>query len=101
MSLATPERVVHFVASTSEKADTVDLSIAPWHWALLLAVLVSLLLVDILVIHRKAHEVHTREAAIESAVWISIGLLFSTLFLLNLAPLRPANTWADISLKKA
>jgi tellurite resistance protein TerC len=34
-----------------------------------------------LVIHRKAHEVHTREAAIESAVWISIGLLFGLLIL--------------------
>lgn len=81
MSFVASERVVRFIASTSEKTDTVDLSIAPWHWAVLLAVLVSLLLVDILVIHRKAHEVHTREAAIESAVWISIGLLFS-LFIL-------------------
>jgi tellurite resistance protein TerC len=83
MSLAVLENVSRLVASTSEKADKVDLSIAPWHWGLLLAVLVALLLVDILVIHRKAHEVHTREAAIESAVWISIGLLFSLFILVE------------------
>ena len=37
----------------------------------------SMLLFDILVLHRKAHVIHTREAAIETAVWISIGLSFT------------------------
>ena len=36
-----------------------------------------MLLVDLLVVHREAHVVHTREAAIESAVWIACGLAFS------------------------
>ena len=69
------------VASSATKADTADFTVLPWHWLTLLAILVSLLLVDILVIHRKAHEVHTREAAIESAAWISVGVLF-VLFIL-------------------
>ena len=37
--------------------------------------------VDLLVIHREAHEVNTKEAAIESAVWISIGVSFSLIVL--------------------
>jgi tellurite resistance protein TerC len=35
------------------------------------------LLIDLLVIHRKASVMSTRRAAVESAVWISVGLLFS------------------------
>jgi tellurite resistance protein TerC len=36
-----------------------------------------MLLFDILVLHRRAHVIHTREAAIESAVWVGIGLSFT------------------------
>jgi tellurite resistance protein TerC len=36
-----------------------------------------LLLIDLLVVHRKASVMSTRRAAVESAVWISVGLLFS------------------------
>lgn len=59
----------------------VDIVVESWHWPVLLGVLAALLLVDILVVHREAHVVHTREAAIESAVWISVGLVFA-LFIL-------------------
>ena len=40
-----------------------------------------LLLVDLLVVHRKAHVTSTKEAAIESAVWIAIGLAFGLVVL--------------------
>ncbi|MCB0993552.1 MAG: TerC family protein [Acidimicrobiales bacterium] len=36
-----------------------------------------MLLVDLLVLHREAHEISVREAALTSAVWISIGVAFS------------------------
>ncbi len=55
----------------------VDLDVELWHWAALLAVVLGLLLVDLLVLHREAHVIGPREAAIESAVWISIGLGFA------------------------
>ena len=55
----------------------VDLDVAPWHWGVLLGLIVALLLVDLLVVHREAHAVSTREAAIESAAWISIGVGFT------------------------
>ena len=58
-----------------------DLTIEGWHWPVLLAVIGAMLLIDILVVHRNAHEIHTKEAAIESAIWISIGLLFGLVML--------------------
>jgi tellurite resistance protein TerC len=68
-------------AGDSSGGGKVDLQIGGWHWPVLIGLLATMLLVDILVIHRKAHVVHTREAAIESAVWIGIGLLFGVLML--------------------
>ncbi len=48
-----------------------------WHWLVLVGVVTALLLVDLLVLHRKARVVSMREAAIQSIAWISIGLLFA------------------------
>ncbi|HQV57027.1 MAG TPA: TerC family protein, partial [Ilumatobacteraceae bacterium] len=39
------------------------------------------LLVDLVVFHHEAHEIKTKEAAIESAAWIGIGLAFSLVIL--------------------
>jgi tellurite resistance protein TerC len=57
--------------------DFVELHVHPWQWLTLLGVIVALLLVDLLVVHKEAHEIRTKEAAIESAAWISIGIGFS------------------------
>jgi tellurite resistance protein TerC len=50
-----------------------------WGWAAFVAFIAAMLLVDLLVVHRKAHEVSMREAATWSAVWISMGLGFGVL----------------------
>ena len=63
-------------ASTDSSRQFVDLDVAAGWWIGLLGTIVVLLLVDLLVVHREGHEIRTREAAIESAVWIGIGLLF-------------------------
>src|SRR5262245_24041585 len=55
----------------------VDLDVHLWQWAVLLGTFVVLLLADLLVLHREAHRVSTKEAAIESAAWISIGVGFA------------------------
>lgn len=55
----------------------VDLEIHLWEWAALLAFIAVLLVVDLLLVHRRPHEIHFKEAAIESSVWISIGLAFT------------------------
>jgi tellurite resistance protein TerC len=44
---------------------------------MLLGVIGALLLFDILVVHRRPHVAHVKEAAIESAVWVGIGVGFT------------------------
>jgi tellurite resistance protein TerC len=52
--------------------------VVPWFgWVGFLAGVVALLAVDLLWFHRRAHEVHTREAATWSAVYVGIGLAFA------------------------
>jgi tellurite resistance protein TerC len=48
-----------------------------WAWAALVGAIVALLLVDLLVVHRRPHVISVREAAIESAVWIALGVSFT------------------------
>ena len=59
----------------------VELSVHAWQWLVLLGLIAALLLIDLLVVHREAHEVSTKEAAFESAAWISIGVAFSLVVL--------------------
>ena len=54
----------------------VDLDVGAVWWIGLLIAIAVLLLIDLLVVHKESHEIQTREAAVESAVWISIGLAF-------------------------
>lgn len=55
----------------------VVIDVPAWGWPALLGLIGTLLLVDILLVHRLAHVVELKEAAIESAVWIGIGLAFT------------------------
>jgi len=55
----------------------VDIVVPDWAWLALVGGIIALLLVDLLVVHRRAHEIGLREAAIESVVWIGLGLGFS------------------------
>lgn len=47
-----------------------------WAWAAFVAALVALLFVDLLA-HRRAHVIKFREAALWSALWVSLGLGFA------------------------
>jgi tellurite resistance protein TerC len=53
------------------------LDIETWHWFALVGFIVTLVVVDLLLVHRTAHVITVKEAAIESAVWISIGVAFT------------------------
>ena len=50
-----------------------------WAWAAFLAFVVAMLVLDLFVLHRRAHEVSLREAAAWSAVWLIVGLGFGGL----------------------
>jgi len=55
----------------------VDLDVQPWHWLFLIVVVSALLLIDLLVIHRRAHVIGIREAIVETVAWIAVGLSFA------------------------
>ena len=65
------------LAESGRKSNFADIDVAGWQWAVLLGLIVLMLLVDLLVVHKEAHEVSTKEAAIESAVWITVGVAFT------------------------
>jgi tellurite resistance protein TerC len=69
--------MIPLLAAGGGDGNFVELDVELWQWGVLLALFVTLILVDLLVIHREAHEVSTREAAIESAVWVAIGVGFA------------------------
>ncbi|MFI5392602.1 MAG: TerC family protein [Myxococcota bacterium] len=52
------------------------MQVDPWMWVAFVAFIVGMLAVDLLVFHKEAHAVSTREAAIWSVVWITLGLSF-------------------------
>ena len=51
-------------------------------WIGLVGAIVAMLIVDLLLVHRTAHVISIKEAAIESAIWISIGLAFGVVLLI-------------------
>jgi tellurite resistance protein TerC len=65
------------LASESSKENFADLHVAAWVWAAFLAVVVALLVLDLLLVHRTAHVISTKEAAVESSIWISLGVAFT------------------------
>lgn len=64
-------------ADAGADAKFVEFEVHPWVWAVFIAVVAVLLVADLLIVHRTAHVITTREAAIESAIWIAIGLSFA------------------------
>jgi tellurite resistance protein TerC len=69
--------ITRFAAEGSAKENFADLHVDPWVWGVFLAVVVVLLVADLLLVHKTAHVISTKEAAIESAIWISIGVSFT------------------------
>jgi tellurite resistance protein TerC len=62
-------------ASTPTKFAQVD--VPAWGWPALVGTIALLLIADLLIVHRRPHAISLREAAVESAVWISLGLAFA------------------------
>src|ERR687893_1906839 len=63
--------------SSSSEGNFASFEVAPWIWVAFLAFVTLLLVADLLIVHGKPHVPTTKEAAIESAVWISIGVAFT------------------------
>jgi tellurite resistance protein TerC len=63
-------------AAGARSGDFASFSVPLWVWAALVGTIVALLIVDLLLVHRTAHVITIKEAAIESSVWITLGLAF-------------------------
>lgn len=54
-----------------------DIHVDTWMWVAFLALIAVLLLADLFLFHREAHEISMREATITSVFWIALGVAFS------------------------
>ncbi|MGK2947502.1 MAG: TerC family protein [Acidimicrobiales bacterium] len=63
-------------ADTAGADKFVSFDVPLWVWGALIGTIVVLLVADLLLVHRTAHVITIKEAAIESAIWISLGLAF-------------------------
>jgi TerC family integral membrane protein len=69
------------LAAASSDADFASFDVPLWAWAALIGTIAVLLVGDLLLVHRTPHDIGFKEAAIESAVWITIGLAFTFVIL--------------------
>ena len=67
------------LAAAGSQAKFVDIDVPTWAWPALLAFVTFLLLFDLVVVHRRPHVISFKEAAIESSIWVAIGLSFGVL----------------------
>jgi tellurite resistance protein TerC len=70
-----------FAASSKSDDQFASFDVPIWAWVALIGFIVVLLIADLLLVHRTPHDIGFKEAAIESAVWISIGLSFTFVML--------------------
>ncbi|MGH9279505.1 MAG: TerC family protein [Acidimicrobiales bacterium] len=64
-------------AAAASGGDFADISVPAWAWLALVTVVSALLVGDLLLVHRRPHEISFTAAVIESSVWIAIGLTFT------------------------
>lgn len=65
------------VAEESGSNSFASFDVPLWAWIALISAISIMLIADLLLVHRTPHEISIKEAGIESAVWISIGLAFT------------------------
>lgn len=73
----------------------------PLAWLCFLAFMVAMLLLDLLVVHRKSREVSIREAALWSGVWMALALVFAGGTAVFAGPSRAAAFLGGWAIEKA
>ena len=64
-------------AEASSSANLQSFHVSPMAWGLFLIGLAALLLLDLFVLHKDAHVISVREAAVTSAMWVALGIGFT------------------------
>jgi tellurite resistance protein TerC len=77
------------------------LDVPLWAWAALLAALAAMLIGDLLIVHRKPHVISMKEAAVESTIWISIGLAFGIVVLATFGTEASGEYYAGFLIEKS
>jgi tellurite resistance protein TerC len=67
------------VLAQAQSNDFASIEVPPWAWVALVAAIAALLVGDLLIVHRRPHVISLREAAVESAVWIALGVSFTAI----------------------
>jgi len=65
---------MNFFAKSASEALVLNLPVMWWHWVALLSWFTFLILVDILVFHRKDHAASLKSAVWQSVAWIALGI---------------------------
>lgn len=65
------------VVATAASEELVRFDVPGSLWVAFILIVVGLLALDLFVFHREAHEISMREAGINAAFWISIGVAFA------------------------
>lgn len=61
------------------RAEFAEIQVPAWGWVALVGAIAVLLMADLLIVHRRPHVIRFREAAVESSVWIALGVGFTGL----------------------
>ena len=64
-------------AAETGRANFAEIDVPLWGWAALVGGITVLLVADLLIVHRRPHAVSFKEAAVESSVWIALGVAFT------------------------
>ena len=63
--------------AATTRTDFAEIKVPLWGWTALVAAITGLLIADLLIVHRRPHAVGLGKAAIESGVWIALGVGFT------------------------
>src|SRR5687767_14358858 len=69
--------MLHRVLADTGSENFANIDVAAWQWGAFVGVVIFLLIADLLILHRTPKVLTLKEAGIESAVWITIGLSFT------------------------
>ena len=65
------------VLAAGTRASFAEVDVPPWAWAALVGCIAALLLADLLIVHRRPHAITFKEAAVESSIWVALGVGFT------------------------
>ena len=90
-----------FAAAESTADNFVNIDVPLWAWAALVAAIVGMLIFDLLAVHKTAHVISIKEATIESAIWISIGLAFGVIMIIAFGGQAGGEYYAGFLIEKS